>query len=96
MGNCSLFVNWEGVADVAKKLPRGIDEVRVKFSYGDKINAGKDKLAGKLNIKALGYKVNPHKVHSALLYLLDNNPLYRTVTIDEQTMQSIRKTCSVC
>jgi len=93
MGNCSLFVNWDGVVDVAKKLPRDIDEVRVKFSYGDKLNAGKDRLASKANLKALGYKVNPLKVHSALLWLLDHNPLYRTVTIDEETLKSIRDAC---
>jgi len=87
-------VNWKGVADAAEKLPRGIDEVHVKFSYGDKINAGKDKLSGKLNLKALGYKVNPQKVHSALLWLMEHNPLYHNVSINEDTMSSIREMCA--
>jgi len=90
MGNCSTFVNWDGVSNVVKKLPRSLEEVRVKFSYGDKINAGKDRLCGKANIKALGYIVNPEKIHKALLWLIDHNPLYRTVTIDQAVLQSIR------
>jgi hypothetical protein len=89
-----MFVNWDSVKDVAEKLPRKLTDCHVKFMYPNKNIAGKDLLKGANAIKVLGYKVDAQKVRVALLYLINNNYLYREINIDAETMKQLEEDCS--
>ena len=86
-GNSALFVNWDGVGQVAEKLPRRLDEARVKIAYPNMNQT----LAGRTPVNLLGYMVNPTKIRLALGYLRKYNPLYAHVQLDEEAMTQIEE-----
>ena len=88
-GNCSLFINWDGVRQVAQKLPRRLEQARVKISYPNMNKTVGD--AGKSAVGLLGYMVNPEKIRLALGFLRAHNPLYADVEIDTEAMEQIQR-----
>jgi len=94
VGNTSFFVNWDGVRQAATKLPRRLEEAKVKFSYPERSMKGKNTLAGKAGLRALAYMVNPQRVLRALQFLMLHNPLYRDhVVLDREALHAIDDMC---
>lgn len=97
--NCTLFLNWDGVKQVATRLPRHVTDVKVKFSYPAKRTAANgetetgETITGQRAIKTLYYDVSADRIRRALVWLVDNNPLYRHVHIDEECIDHLREDC---
>lgn len=89
-GNCSLFINWDSVRQVAEKLPRRLEQARVKISYPNMNKTVGDAMSGKSAVGLLGYMVNPEKIRLALGFLKDRNPLYAHVQIDTEALDQIQ------
>jgi len=82
-GQCYFFVQWDGLKNVASKLPRRVTECRVYFVHEDK--------NGNVVKRIVSYKVNPARILEALHYLIAHNWLYKNNTqIDEAVLQEIR------
>ena len=91
-GNCSVFVNWEGVGQVATKLPRRLEQARVKITYPNMTQRAREVLSGKSSVNLLGYLVNPARIRMALAYMKDNkNPWYEHIEIDEEALRELEE-----
>ena len=88
-GNASFFVNWDAVPQIASKLPRGLDELRVVVKYPAKNVEGRSALQGVIGYKECIMDVNPARLRKCLVHLRDNNLLYTHVHLDEETLLSL-------
>jgi hypothetical protein len=81
-GNCCFFVNWDGVEQTLDKLPRALDECKIRFTYPNK----------KFTPTDLAYKVNPTLLRKAAAYLLANNVRYysKNLKLDDDMINMIR------
>lgn len=87
-----MFINWEGVSQVAQKLPRRLEQARVKITYPNMNQRAREVLSGKSSINLLGYLVNPTKIRLALAYMKDNgNPLYKDIEIDHEALRQMEE-----
>ena len=84
-GNTSFFVNWDTVGEVAQKLPRRVEDMRILVRYPAKHVQGRDEL-----YREVALRVNPEKLRACIGYLLEHNQhLYGNVRMDEDTLQSL-------
>ena len=90
-GNTSFFVNWDSVGEVAQKLPRGLHEARVIVRYPMKNVEGREALRRLTGIKEMALNVDPRKLWLCLAYLVQHNPLYEKVHMDDETLASLKR-----
>ena len=88
-------MNWKSVKEVAQKLPRNVHEARVMFRYPVRNVGGKALMEGLTSIRTSDFKVDAEKLRVCLGWLCDegNNPLYRHVGIDDDTLRSLERSC---
>ena len=91
-GNTSFFVNWDTVGQVAQKLPRSTQDLRIVVRYPAKGVKGKDELQRLAGMKEVALCVNPDKLRACLGYLqVHNRHLYGQVRMDEETLASLER-----
>lgn len=91
-GNVSFFVNWDTVGEVAQKLPRNVNELRVFVKYPEKSVDGADQLRRKLALKEVVLNVNPSKLRACLGWLqVHNERLYGRITRDEAVLADLER-----
>ena len=79
-GNTTFIMNWGSVSQVATVLPRNISECQIWFRYSNQ-NKGS---------RAFLYKVDPQLVRQALLWLIENDELYKDkVALSDNVIQEL-------
>ena len=88
----SFFVNWDTVGEVAQKLPRNVDELKILVRYPQKNIQGTDQMRRKLAMKEMALNVNPSKLRSCLGWLqVHNKRLYEHVTRDDAVLADLER-----
>ena len=91
-GNVSFFVNWDTVGEVAQKLPRNVEELKIMVRYPEKNIKGTDQVRRKVALKEVALNVNPSKLRSCLGWLqVHNHRLYGNVTRDDAVLADLER-----